>query len=92
MGFHTIRLVPSVTGCNFYKMATEYRTGNDNGGNLSLVIIVEINKTFGIMMKTIPVYWPRANLQILLKDSIKSIMRRLIFDQPRQWHKYLDPI
>ena len=65
---------------------------NDNGGNLSSEIMVEIYKTFGITMKTIPVYWPRTNLVERQHGIIKSILRKLVVDQPRQWHRFLDPL
>ena len=68
------------------------RIYNDNGSNLSSDIMKEIYRTFGIQMKTIPVYWPRANLVERQHGIIKSIMRKLIVDQPRQWHRYLDAL
>jgi hypothetical protein len=52
----------------------------------------EIYRVFGIQMKTIPVYWPRVNLVERQHGIIKSIMRKLICDQPRQWHRYLDAL
>ena len=68
------------------------RIYNDNGSNLSSDIMREIYRTFGIQMKTIPVYWPRANLVERQHGIMKSIMRKLIVDQPRQWHRYLDAL
>jgi hypothetical protein len=65
---------------------------NDNGSNLSADIMREIYRVFGIQMKTIPVYWPRVNLVERQHGIIKSIMRKLICDQPRQWHRYLDAL
>jgi hypothetical protein len=65
---------------------------SDNGANLSSDIMKEIYKTFGINMKTIPVYWPRANLVERQHVIMKSIMRKLIVDQPKQWHRFVDPL
>jgi hypothetical protein len=65
---------------------------SDNGSNLTSDIMKEIYRTFGIQMKSIPVFWPRANLVERQHGIIKSIMRKLIVDQPRQWHRYLDPL
>ena len=65
---------------------------SDNGANLSSDIMKEIYKTFGINMKTIPVYWPRANLVERQHAIMKSIMRKLIVDQPKQWHRFVDPL
>jgi hypothetical protein len=65
---------------------------NDNGGNSSSDIMVEIYKTFGITMKTIPVYWPRTNLVERQHCIIKSILCKLVVDQPRQWHRLFDPL
>lgn len=68
------------------------RIYNDNGSNLSCEIMRQIYKTFGIQMKTIPVYHPQANLVERQHGIMKSIMRKLIVDQPRQWHRYLDAL
>jgi len=68
------------------------RIYNDNGSNLSSDIMREIYRTFGIQMKTIPVYWPRVNLVERQHGIMKSIIRKLIVDQPRQWHRYLDAL
>lgn len=56
---------------------------SDNGSNLSSDIKSEIYRTFGIQMKTIPVYWPRANRVERQRNIIKSIICKLIQDQPR---------
>lgn len=65
---------------------------SDNGSNLSSEILKEIYKTFGIDMKNTPVYWPRANLVERQHAVIKMIMRKLVNEQPRQWHRYLDAL
>lgn len=65
---------------------------SDNGSNLSSDILKEIYKTFGIDMKNTPVYWPRANLVERQHAIIKTIMRKLVSEQPRQWHRYLDAL
>jgi len=67
-------------------------TRNGNVSNLSSVIMREIYRTFCIQMKTIPVYLPRVNLVNRQHGIMKSIMRELIVDQPRQWHRYLDAL
>jgi len=51
-----------------------------------------IYRKFGIQMKTIPVYWPRVNLAERQHGIMKSFMRKLIVDQPRQGHCYLDAL
>jgi hypothetical protein len=52
----------------------------DNGSNLTADIVKEIYRTFGIVMKNIPVYWPRANLVERQHAVIKNILRKLIVD------------
>jgi hypothetical protein len=56
-----------------------YRTYicNDNGEILSSEIMVEIYKMFVITMKTIPVYWPRANLMERQHDIIKILSMQI---------------
>jgi len=51
------------------------RIFNDNGSNLSSDIMREIYRTFGIQMKTIPVYWPRVNLAERQHGIMKSIVK-----------------
>ena len=65
---------------------------NDNGSNLSSDIMKHIYKTFGIQMNNIPVYHPRVNKVERVHGVIKSILRKLIVDQPRMWHRYINPL
>ena len=65
---------------------------NDNGSNLSPVIMKEIYRTLGITMRTIPVYWARANLVERQHATILNILRKLTIEQPRFWHRFLDPL
>ncbi len=65
---------------------------NDNGSNLSSDIMKEIYRTLGITMRTIPVYWARANLVERQHASILNILRKLTVEQPRFWHRFLDPL
>ena len=64
----------------------------DNASNLTSDIIREIYRTMGINMKTIAVYNPQSNLIERQNGTIKAILRKLVENEPRQWHRYLDAL
>ena len=65
----------------------------DNAANLTSDILKEIYHVYGIEVKQIPVYRPQANsVQERSHAHIKSILRKLCTEQPRQWHRYIDPL
>jgi hypothetical protein len=65
----------------------------DNAANLTSDILKEIYRVYGIEIRQIPVYRPQANsVQERSHAHIKSILRKLCSEQPRQWHRYIDPL
>ena len=65
----------------------------DNAANLTSDIIKEIYHVYGMNIKQIPVYRPQANsVQERSHSEIKRILRKLCVEQPRQWHRYIDPL
>ena len=65
----------------------------DNASNLTSEILREIYHVYGIKIKTIPVYRPESNsIQERSHGEIKKILRKLCVEQPRQWHRYIDPL
>jgi hypothetical protein len=69
------------------------RVISDNAPDLTSDILKEIYHLYGIQMQTIPVYRPQANsIQERSHAVIKSILRKLVVEQSRQWHRFLDPI
>ena len=52
----------------------------------------EIYSVFGNKMKTIPVFHPRVNRSEKYNGVIKLILRKLVVNEPREWHRYLDPL
>ena len=66
---------------------------SDNGANLTSDIMKEIYKVYGIKSQQIPVFCPTNNsVQERSHQVIKSILRKLCSEQPRQWHRYIDPL
>jgi hypothetical protein len=65
----------------------------DNAANLTSDILKEIYRIYGIEIQQIPVYRPQANsVQERSHAHIKSILRKLCNEQPKQWHRYIDPL
>jgi Integrase zinc binding domain/Integrase core domain len=65
----------------------------DNASNLTSEILREIYHVYGIKIKTIPVYRPESNsIQERSHGEIKKILRKLCVEQPKQWHRYIDPL
>ena len=66
---------------------------SDNGSNLTSDIMKEIYKVYGIRSQQIPVFCPTNNsIQERSHQVIKGILRKLCSEQPRQWHRYVDPL
>jgi hypothetical protein len=65
---------------------------SDNGSNLSSEVLDEIYRTLGVERKAIPVYWPRVNRVERFHGTMKQILRKFVIDEPKQWHRYLDPL
>jgi RNase H-like domain found in reverse transcriptase/Reverse transcriptase (RNA-dependent DNA polymerase)/Integrase zinc binding domain/SCAN domain len=66
---------------------------SDNGANLTSDIMKEIYKVYGIKSQHIPVFCPTNNsIQERSHAVIKSILRKLCSEQPKQWHRYIDPL
>ena len=70
-----------------------HRIINDNAANLTSDILKEIYRVYGMEIKTIPVYRPESNsIQERSHAVIKGILKKLCVEQPRQWHRYIDPL
>jgi hypothetical protein len=66
---------------------------SDNGANLTSDIMKEIYKVYGIKSLQIPVFCPTNNsVQERSHQVIKGILRKLCNEQPKQWHRYIDPL
>ena len=66
---------------------------SDNGANLTSDIMKEIYKVYGIKSQQIPVFCPTNNsIQERSHQVIKGILRKLCSEQPKQWHRYIDPL
>lgn len=65
----------------------------DNAANLTSDVLKEIYRAYGIEIRQIPVYRPQANSkQEKSHAHIKSILRKLCSEQPREWHRFLSPL
>jgi len=65
----------------------------DNGANITSDIIKQIYRVYGIRSQQIPVFCPTNNsIQERSHQVIKNVLRKLCVEQPRQWHRYIDPI
>jgi hypothetical protein len=65
----------------------------DNAVNLTSDIMKEIYRIYGIEIQQIPLYRPQANsVQERSHAHIKFILRKLCNEQPKQWHRYIDPL
>jgi hypothetical protein len=66
---------------------------SDNGANLTSDVMKEIYKVYGIKSQQIPVFCPTNNsIQERSHQVIKGILRKLCSEQPKQWHRYIDPL
>jgi hypothetical protein len=66
---------------------------SDNASNLTSDIMKEIYKVYGIKSQQIPVFCPTNNsVQERSHQVIKGILRKLCTEQPKQWHRYIDPL
>jgi len=66
---------------------------NDNAANLTSEILKEIYRVYGMEIRNIPVYRPESNsIQERCHAVIKGILKKLCVEQPRQWHRYIDPL
>ena len=65
----------------------------DDAANLTSDILKEIYHVYGIPIRQIPVYRPQSNtVQERSHGVMKGILRKLCAEQPRQWHRYIDPL
>jgi len=66
---------------------------NDNAANLTSEILKEIYRVYGMEIRNIPVYRPESNsIQERSHAVINGILKKLCVEQPRQWHRYIDPL
>lgn len=66
---------------------------SDNAANLTSEVMKQIYHLYGIRLKNSPVYHPNANSVIERSHAtMKGILRKLVNEQPRQWHRYIAPL
>jgi len=65
----------------------------DNAANLTSDVMKQMYCLYGIKMRNSPVYHPNANSVIERSHAtIKGVLRKLVNEQPRQWHRYIAPL
>lgn len=66
---------------------------SDNGANISSDVLMEANRLYGTRMHKIPVYRPESNSVLERSHQVmKSILRKLIVEQPKMWHRFISPL
>lgn len=64
----------------------------DNGSNLTSEVMDEVYRTLNIERRSSPVYHPQACKVERFHGVIKQILRKLVVDQPKEWHRFIDPL
>src|SRR5664279_526416 len=60
---------------------------------MMMMMMKQIYRLYGIRSQQIPVFYPTNNsIQERSHQVITNILRKLCVEQPRQWHRYIDPI
>jgi len=65
----------------------------DHGSNLSSEMLQELWRMYGSKMQHCSVYHPQGNSVIEQSHStMKNILKKMIAEQPKLWHRYIDPL
>jgi len=66
---------------------------NDHASNLSSEMLQQLWHLYGSKMQHSSIYHPQGNSVIERSHStMKAIIKKLNVEQPKQWHKYIDPL
>jgi len=65
----------------------------DHASNLSSEVLQQLWHLYGSKMQHSSIYHPQGNSVIERSHStMKAILKKFIVEQPKQWHKYIDPL
>jgi len=66
---------------------------HDQASNLSSEMLQQLWHLYGSKMQHSTIYHPQGNSVIEKSHStMKNILKKMIVEQPKQWHRYIDPL